>query len=222
MCPDCGRAKMLFESEAKANNFIKFNGDDIDSGENGLRSYYCKACGGYHITSKPFNEKYNHSTDKLIKAYEKDTILNNAQTVPLPEMSDLARKIIETLPRRVNSKTKLRKYLTEYFADNVTFETPKDERKLRGELYRILKSGTYDIRQHVQNGKVLSDEDIFKLINDKYKVDIKTFRHSLNVFINKNNVLVLKDQRKRLMVMLAEYIKKNKENGNVKEKEISI
>ena len=40
MCPDCGRLKMFFESESKANNFIKFNKDDIENGDE-LRSYYC-------------------------------------------------------------------------------------------------------------------------------------------------------------------------------------
>lgn len=45
MCPECGRAKMLFESESKARNFIKFNGDDFGH-ENELRPYYCQSCGG--------------------------------------------------------------------------------------------------------------------------------------------------------------------------------
>jgi hypothetical protein len=52
-CYGCHRSKMLFESEAKANNFIKFNSDEIkdETGVAPVRSYYCAYCGGYHVTS---------------------------------------------------------------------------------------------------------------------------------------------------------------------------
>lgn len=71
MCPDCKRQKMLFETEAQAKNFIKFNGDEIDTHGGELRVYYCPACCGYHITSKEYNEKYEGRTERLIKAYKK-------------------------------------------------------------------------------------------------------------------------------------------------------
>ena len=70
MCPDCGRQKMLFETKEKAMNFIKFNGDEISNGKK-IRWYYCPACCGYHITSKPYSKKYEGRTDKLIDAYKK-------------------------------------------------------------------------------------------------------------------------------------------------------
>lgn len=72
LCPDCGRAKMLFESESKAKNFIKFNGDDIDSHGHELRPYYCPACCGWHISSKDYNPHYEGRTEQLIKNYEAD------------------------------------------------------------------------------------------------------------------------------------------------------
>jgi hypothetical protein len=52
-CNGCHRSKMLFESEAKANNFIKFNANEIkdETGVAPVRSYYCAYCGGYHVTS---------------------------------------------------------------------------------------------------------------------------------------------------------------------------
>ena len=52
-CVACGRPKMLFETKAKANNFIKFNSSEImeESGKAPIRSYYCEICGGYHVTS---------------------------------------------------------------------------------------------------------------------------------------------------------------------------
>ena len=44
---------MLFETKAKADNFIKFNSSEImeESGKAPIRSYYCEICGGYHVTS---------------------------------------------------------------------------------------------------------------------------------------------------------------------------
>ena len=60
-CLECKRAKMLFESKSKAINFIKFNSDDIknDSGIAPTRAYYCKSCGGWHVTSRvrPLSER---------------------------------------------------------------------------------------------------------------------------------------------------------------------
>lgn len=52
-CRACNRPKMLFESQAKADNFIKFNRDEIKSsnGKAPERSYFCAFCGGWHVTS---------------------------------------------------------------------------------------------------------------------------------------------------------------------------
>lgn len=65
-CFDCGRTKMLFESQKKAENFIRFNRAEFE--EEGkkvpVRAYYCEACGGWHVTSNP-NENHfvSHSSD---------------------------------------------------------------------------------------------------------------------------------------------------------------
>jgi hypothetical protein len=52
-CLGCKHTKMLFESQAKADNFIKFNSDAIaeQSTKVPSRSYYCSFCCGWHITS---------------------------------------------------------------------------------------------------------------------------------------------------------------------------
>lgn len=73
MCPDIGRPKMLFDTEAKALNFIKFNGEELKGDASKLRVYWCPACGGYHISShKPKKWDDGRRTEKLIKAYRKD------------------------------------------------------------------------------------------------------------------------------------------------------
>lgn len=52
-CSACKRTKMLFETQAKADNFIKFNSTEIleETGHAPIRSYYCIFCMGWHVTS---------------------------------------------------------------------------------------------------------------------------------------------------------------------------
>ncbi len=55
-CPYCGYLKMLFETEKKANLYLKYNADDVleENGRKPIRSYYCEACGGWHVTSSKY------------------------------------------------------------------------------------------------------------------------------------------------------------------------
>lgn len=71
-CRDSNRKKILFESEKKANNFIKFNAEEIksQSGYCPTRSYFCITCGGYHTTSKT-NEPKTNRTETIINHYHK-------------------------------------------------------------------------------------------------------------------------------------------------------
>lgn len=57
-CAACKRLKMLFDTQAKADNFIRFNQKEIkkETGRAPVRSYYCSICCGYHVTSKPLNK----------------------------------------------------------------------------------------------------------------------------------------------------------------------
>ncbi len=71
LCPDCGREKMLFETEKKAQLFIEYNWESLINDKNKLRVYYCPACCGYHISSHKYNGD-NKNTDRLINKYNKD------------------------------------------------------------------------------------------------------------------------------------------------------
>lgn len=53
-CNNCYRKKILFDTEKSAENFMKFNNNEIEfkSGYSPKRSYYCVFCLGWHITSK--------------------------------------------------------------------------------------------------------------------------------------------------------------------------
>jgi hypothetical protein len=110
-CNNCNRAKMLFETEKKAENFIRFNKEEIEA-ETGIgpqRAYYCLFCGGWHIThfkeprGKTRNEKlfevFNPAKDtneyKIISDTPKEKPIDNSK----PE-----RKISENNPKRSNNK----------------------------------------------------------------------------------------------------------------------
>lgn len=124
MCPDCGRPKMFFETEAKAKNFIKFNGNDVEyRGE--LRAYYCPACAGYHISSKEYKKNYDSQTDRLIEAYKKQ------MKVPMIQELNLINELYEHIVsfnvmtrKEINKRLKTDDFLK--YSDKI-----KQEAKLR-------------------------------------------------------------------------------------------
>lgn len=71
-CRDCGRKKILFETEKKALNFIKWNADEIEeeSGYRPHRAYFCDCCGGWHVTSM-VTIPHVSRTDKIIEQFKK-------------------------------------------------------------------------------------------------------------------------------------------------------
>lgn len=59
-CNACGGVRILFPTKKKADNFIRFNADEImdETGKAPVRSYYCKLCGGWHVTSSSNRDYY--------------------------------------------------------------------------------------------------------------------------------------------------------------------
>lgn len=57
-CPASHKPKIMFATQKKADNFIKFNHDAIleESGIAPVRSYYCAVCCCWHVTSNPSQE----------------------------------------------------------------------------------------------------------------------------------------------------------------------
>jgi len=70
-CNDVGSPKMLFQTEKKANRFIQFNSEEIES-ENGyspVRAYFCIFCNGWHVTSKNDRSNAVSKTEQLLNKY---------------------------------------------------------------------------------------------------------------------------------------------------------
>lgn len=66
---------MVFETEKKAQNFMKFNNQNFDNTEVvPVRAYYCSACGGWHVTKRKTWNKYKEDpAEKLVRAYKNIT-----------------------------------------------------------------------------------------------------------------------------------------------------
>lgn len=63
---------MLFESEAKAKTFMRFNSEEIEelNGRAPVRAYFCEACAGWHLTS--MEQPLNYSpTQRMIDSTNK-------------------------------------------------------------------------------------------------------------------------------------------------------
>ena len=141
-CPDCGKAKMLFETERKAQNFIKFNGQDIlRDGQtiDQIRVYYCPSCCGYHITSKPFKESYKHNTERLLKEYKQ----SNANKAVLRALKYTDDEVIKDIQKQaqnasVTSKKELKRFITEYFAQHTQY-TKQQQDDIRHKINQMLK-----------------------------------------------------------------------------------
>lgn len=68
-CIGCHHHKMLFQTQSKADNFIKYNSKDIAvlTGKAPIRSYYCSFCCGWHITgTESFNAKACDNRDEQL------------------------------------------------------------------------------------------------------------------------------------------------------------
>lgn len=127
LCPDCGRPKILFESENKANNFIKFNAEEIPHGHR-LRSYYCPACCGWHVSSHEYDginrtelllENYRKSKQrpKVVKPTSPVNSIKRSKYSPeiLQSMHDIAAALkCRNLSTRNELKFHLKRYLNTF------------------------------------------------------------------------------------------------------------
>ena len=142
MCPDCMKQKMLFETERKAQDFIRWNADDMEYGGAYLRAYYCPACCGWHISHLNHRDEYDSRTDTMIEAYHKSKQARKAHRKEawlsgnIDAVKQKAAEIFDEMPD-VQSKAQLRVAVKEYF---VRHHLDSHCEWLRAEIYRIWKA----------------------------------------------------------------------------------
>lgn len=158
-CIGCKHHKMLFESQSKADNFIKFNSDEIaeQTGKMPSRSYYCSFCCGWHITSIA-------GSDKAAARDERDA------------------RVWEQLKQAITSKKK-KKQITEQPPAKKTKKFPKSEHgyKLRLIAENIdksiarIESALYTVDIH----KLRAQFDI--LLNLENELRSKSNEYGINI-----------------------------------------
>lgn len=144
-CPDCGRPKMRFETEKKALNFIKYNGNDIlKHGQtiDQIRVYYCPSCCAYHITTKPYKASYDFNTDRLIKAYKQST--SAAKRIVYNNLNDRDDEVIREIQKQateasVSTKKEIKDLITQYFAEHTQYKQSQQDR-IRHKINLIIKN----------------------------------------------------------------------------------
>ena len=88
-CMDCGKPKMVFETEKKANNFMKFNSEEIkeQTGICPVRSYYCMYCNAWHVSSSRVSARnyVKSKTEIVLGLYKQDVERKALQSIHIHE-----------------------------------------------------------------------------------------------------------------------------------------
>lgn len=94
LCPDCGRMKVVFESEKAALKFIEYNTEDIlkRGGYAPKRVYYCDLCCGWHITGQKQHIYKTRKRQALDRCIEMER--EKGQRVDLDRLEVGKRKIV--------------------------------------------------------------------------------------------------------------------------------
>lgn len=167
-CNGCGRTKMLFESQSKADNFIKFNGEAMleETGRMPVRSYYCEFCGGYHVTSSDSSEvgeRLDHRDHRVMD----DVILMKKSQRDLSKLSNEMQQKLAQIRKLI--KTWQKNAAQEQFQPCLSeFEMMQKMYPLqRGKLFNTQRQ--IDAIQKVLNRweelNNLSDEEVDRWIN---------------------------------------------------------
>ena len=174
-CPECGRSKILFETEKKANLFLQYNADDIAHsnryGKKPVRSYYCKACGGWHVTSIKENLYKDYSlTDRVVSSYHQDE-LNKKLILKHITSSPTIKEIVDNfqyigLFLTNESKDVLKQYIEDNFADmikdgkmyldhcTILHCSQKEDKKALRCIDRYIKDCGKDIKETIVINKI--------------------------------------------------------------------
>lgn len=179
MCPDCGRAKMLFETEKKALDFLKWNGKDIYVPEGReLRPYYCPSCCGYHITSKPHKASYDDRTTHLLEAYHRDA--RTAKKIMPFSIGSLATTIFENMP--IN--TKMFKKRSKVFTDEYLEMHNKNVTELeKAEIFKLVKEKCEEFTEKEVKRASTDAIDFMNTLSMEVKTDKVELKNAINSYL---------------------------------------
>lgn len=229
-CAATRRKKMIFETKAKADNFILYNKDEIEE-ENGkapVRSYYCRICGGYHVTSNPSKrdaDRFDRMDEKLAKVTD-EKIKTNYDIGPLLEEIEKKRVEVEvyiaqgrfSLAEQILTECRKELALFRHSLGNTHAKWLRWDTKLESILHdineiRIIENGKpEELRTFLaKENKTQKELDICNaLLNHKYLNEVKELLKEIDMDLNNKNVDAkekLKECRKTLKQIVCPYKK---------------
>lgn len=186
-CIGCKHPKMLFETQTKADNFIKFNRDEIASSSDKVptRSYYCSFCCGWHVTSvedegkAEANDKRDENTWHQIMSLRRKKLPLTEEGQKLSEMLVATQSLIQKCQRQL-LLTNLGEAL-ELMRDLVLEFSIIEDRARRQKI----DSARID-RQRV---KTKALQTVFDIV-DEYDIDSETRQEYLSRDLESTNELV--------------------------------
>lgn len=186
-CIGCKHPKMLFETQTKADNFIKFNRDEIASSSDKVptRSYYCSFCCGWHVTSvedegkAEANDKRDENTWHQIMSLRRKKLPLKEEGQKLSEMLVATQSLIQKCQRQL-LLTNLGEAL-ELMKDLVLEFSIIEDRARRQKI----DSARID-RQRV---KIKALQTVFDIV-DEYDIDSETRQEYLSRDLESTNELV--------------------------------
>lgn len=111
-CRDGGRMKILFETEKKAETFIKFNSEEIEAqaGYSPNRSYYCIICNGWHVTSKKEDVNIKSKTETVLRFYTEEKARRQKAAEIRKSNSQELRRRLDKIEQIIASLATLQQY----------------------------------------------------------------------------------------------------------------
>lgn len=160
-CQSSNRVKMLFDSESKALNFMKFNNNAIieERGKAPNRAYFCISCNGWHLTSiQTLPKEWKSRSDialEIVDAEKERKRLKNREDRERKKENKIAySKPVQTVPDEISVAVdgfyKEISYLSLIPNNEILLEAissiinridllPKDKRKVK-ELLKYIKT----------------------------------------------------------------------------------
>ena len=186
-CIGCKHPKMLFETQTKADNFIKFSRDEIASSSEKVptRSYYCSFCCGWHVTSvedegkAEANDKRDENTWHQIMSLRRKKLPLTEEGQKLSEMLVATQSLIQKCQRQL-LLTNLGQAL-ELMKDLVLEFSIIEDRARRQKIDSA--------RIDKQRVKIKALQTIFDIV-DEYDIDSGTRQEYLGRDLESTNELV--------------------------------
>lgn len=202
-CIGCNRPKMLFESQSKADNFIRFNIEEIaiHSHKVPTRSYYCTFCCGWHVTSVNERDRAEYNDTRDEKLWEQ-IYANRFQKLPYNEL----RKQIEPLLADIDKLLEQLKNLlwnTELEKANECFKEATLKYTIIDEVIKRSKK-TFSAIEN-RKSKIISFQNTLNLI-DEFELNYETCQKYLAEHspLNQQNIISQYFENKMFLAEIQE------------------